>query len=408
MKILALNCGSSTVKFQLFDTGPERIRRNQDRMVARGLVDKIGAPEAGVTFEVPGLSKQTFRAPIGDHHDALRAAFSCLLEPGGGVIGSLEEIAGVGHRVVHAGEHYSDSVVIDDDVERRIEACASLAPLHNPHNLQGYRAVRALLPHCPNVAVFDTAFHQTMPRHAFLYGLPYEYYAEDRIRRYGFHGISHQYVCLRFAEIQGRSPADFRLITCHLGSGSSMCAIDRGRSVDTTLGFTTAGGLLMGTRPGDLDPGVLLHLMRTRGLTIDEADSLLYHRSGLLGLSGVSNDMREVLEAGRQGNERAAAAVDVFCYRVRKYLGAFYAVLNGADAVIFTGGIGENAPLVRARCCESLEALGISVDPEQNARTLALEREISRPGSPTKVWVIPTNEELLIARETVRCIHGLP
>lgn len=407
MKILALNCGSSTVKFQLFETGPEMIRRNDDRMLARGLVEKIGAPDAGVTFEVPGVSKQAFREEIRDHEAAIRAAFLRLLEGDCGLVRSLGEIAGVGHRVVHAGEHYSAAVLMNDEVERRIEECSSLAPLHNPHNLRGYRAVRALLPDCPNVAVFDTAFHQTMPRRAYLYGLPYEFYTEDRIRRYGFHGTSHQYVCSRFAEIQGATPDAFRLITCHLGSGASMCAIDRGRSVDTSLGFTTAGGLLMGTRPGDLDPGVLLHLMATRGLTVEEANSLLYSRSGLLGLSGVSNDMREVLEESRKGSERASLAVEVFCYRVKKYIGAFFAVLNGADAVIFTGGIGENSPAVRDRCCESLEALGIAIDPKKNGEVVGVENEISPAGARVKVWVIPTNEELLIARETVRCIQPL-
>jgi len=392
MKILALNCGSSTVKFQLFASGPERIRRNRDRMLARGLIERIGAEQGSVSFEIPG--------------EAIATAFACLTASESGLLRDLSEINGVGHRMVHAGEYYAQSVLINEDVVRRIEECVPLAPLHNPHNLKGYHAVRSLLPACPNVAVFDTAFHQTMPPRAYLYGLPYEFYRQDRIRRYGFHGTSHQYVCQRFAELWGASPETLKLITCHLGSGASMCAIDRGRSVDTTLGFTPLEGLVMGTRPGDLDPGALLHLMDSHHLSIEQAGALLNQRSGLLGLSGLTNDMRELIKESRNGNERARLAIDVFCYRVKKYIGAYAAVLNGADAVIFTGGIGENAPLVRAACCDSLDALGITVDRKRNERAIGVEMEISPGGARTPVWVVPTNEELLIARETVRCIAG--
>lgn len=404
MKILAVNCGSSTVKFQLFETGPELMMQNRDRALARGLVERIGAPEATVTFEAPGRPARKFNKDIGDHREAIETALACLTDPNSGLVRNVEEIDGVGHRVVHAGEYFSESVLIDDTVVRRIEECAGLAPLHNPHNLTGYRAVRGLLPHCPHVAVFDTAFHQTIPPRAYLYALPYEFYSRHKIRRYGFHGTSHRYVCYRFAEIRGAGPESFKLITCHLGSGSSMCAIDRGRSVDTTLGFTPLEGLVMGTRPGDLDSGVLLHLMSSQKLTVAQAGELLNNRSGLLGLSGVTNDMRALIEESRKGNERARLAIDVCCYRIKKYLGAFLAVLNGADAVIFTGGIGENAPSVRSQCCESLEALGVAVDPEKNERAVGVEMEISPAGAATKVWVIPTNEELLIARETVRCV----
>ena len=391
------------MKFQLFESGLELIEQGRDRMLARGLVERIGSEEGAVAFEIPGKAKRKFAKPIPNHEEAIATAFACLTDAGDGLIHDLAEIRGVGHRMVHAGEHYAHSVLIDRDVVKRIEECVPLAPLHNPHNLKGYYAVRSMLPHCPNVAVFDTAFHQTMPAHAYLYGLPYECYTLDKIRRYGFHGTSHQYVCQRFAELQ--ASAAFRLITCHLGSGASMCAVDRGRSVDTTLGFTPLEGLVMGTRSGDLDPGALLHLMGSRELSVEQASALLNNRSGLLGLSGSTNDMRELIDESRGGNERARLAIGVFCYRVRKYIGAYYAVLNGADAVIFTGGIGENAPLVRAGCCESLEALGIRLDAEKNERASGREMEISAGGARTAVWVIPTNEELLIARDTVHCIQ---
>lgn len=406
MKILAFNCGSSTVKFQLFETGPELIAQQRDRALARGLVERIGEPESSIRFEIAGGERHERRVPLRNHGDAIEAALGCLTAGGAGVVRDLAEISGAGHRVVHGGEYYADSVILDDEVVRRIEECAPLAPLHNPHNLSGYRAVRARLPHCPHVAVFDTAFHQTIPPHAYLYALPYEFYSRHKIRRYGFHGTSHRYVSLRLAELRQGRPEDFKVITCHLGSGCSVTAVDRGRSVDCSLGFTPLEGLVMGTRSGDLDPGVVLHLMTALGMTAQEVGALLNHRSGLLGLSGLTNDMRAVLEAGRNGDARARLAVEVFCYRVRKYLGAYYAVLNGADAVVFTGGIGENAPEVRAAACQSLEALGIAVDPVRNQCAIGIEAEISPAGATTQVWVIPTNEELLIARETVRCILG--
>jgi acetate kinase len=406
MQILAFNCGSSTVKFQLFESGPERIAERSDRALARGLVERIGEPESSVRFEIPGGERRERRVALRNHADAIEAALACLTADGAGLVKDLAEIAGVGHRIVHGGEYYADSVILDEEVARRIEECAALAPLHNPHNLSGYRAVRARLPHCPHVAVFDTAFHQTLPPHAYLYALPYEFYTRHKIRRYGFHGTSHRYVSLRFAELCGGRAEQFRVITCHLGSGCSVAAIDGGRSVDCSLGFTPLEGLVMGTRAGDLDPGVVLHLMTALGMTAQQVGALLNHRSGLLGLSGFTNDMRALLEAARGGDARARLAIEVFCYRVRKYLGAYHAVLNGADAVIFTGGIGENAPEVRLAVCQSLEALGIAVDRERNQRAIGVEAVISPPGARTEVWVIPTNEELLIARETVRCISG--
>jgi len=373
MRVLALNCGSSTVKYQLYEISAE------ERLLTRGMIERIGSPGSA-----------------SDHREAIGTALEDLVGYG--------RVNAVGHRVVHGGEYYTDSVLIESDVEKRIEECASLAPLHNPHNLAGYRAAREALPDCPQVAVFDTAFHQTMPKEAFLYGLPLEYYTEHRIRRYGFHGTSHRYACLRYAEIHDARPEESRLITCHLGSGASLCAIDKGRSVDVSLGFTPLEGLVMGTRSGDLDPGVLLHLMEDYKLTVQELSDLLIRQSGLLGLSGSTGDMRLLVEKSRNGDERAHLAIEVFCYRVRRYIGSFYGVLNGADAVVFTGGIGENSPEIRKRCCQSLEALGIRLDETKNLEALGKEMEVSAPGSRPAVWVIPANEELLIARETVSCI----
>lgn len=404
MKILALNCGSSSVKFQLFETSAELARERQDRALARGLVDKVGKPDSTVTVEIDGSGKRTFPKRIENHHEAVQTALSSLTDKCNGLLRDINELSGIGHRIVHGGEFYSDSVLIDEEVERRIEECIELAPLHNPHNLTGYRAAKALLPGCPNVAVFDTAFHRTIPRRAHLYALPLELYRKNRIRRYGFHGTSYRYVCQRFAQIHN-APADrFKLIACHLGNGCSMTAIDRGQSVDNSLGLTPTEGLVMGTRPGDVDPGAILHLMARLQMPLEEVTDLVNKRSGLLGLSGSTNDMRTLLEAERNGDDRASLAIEVFCYRIKKYIGAYLAVLNGADALIFTGGIGENAPAIRARACESLDALGILIDPEKNERARGTEMEISAGASRTKVWVIPTNEELLIARETMRLI----
>ena len=404
MKILALNCGSSTVKYQLFESSPELIAAGRDRVLARGSVERIGAPPSPVKFASAAGTRVSYESEVRDHRDAVNLALECLADPDNGVIRNVREIVGVGHRVVHAGEYYADSVIIDAEVERRIEECCELAPLHNPHNLNGYRAVRAALPECLHVAVFDTAFHQTVPRRAYLFGLPYELYEKHRIRRYGFHGTSYAYITQRFAAVRGGSPTDYKLIVCHLGSGSSACAVDRGRSVETSMGFTPLDGLMMGTRPGLLDPGVLLHLMARHGLSAAEVSEMLNNRSGLLGVSGTSNDMRTLVAAAEAGDERAALAIEVFCYRVKKYIGTLYAVLNGADALVFTGGIGEHQPLIRRLCCDSLDSLGVTLDPRRNEDAHGREMRISPDGAATEVWVIPTNEELLIARETVRLI----
>jgi acetate kinase len=331
-----------------------------------------------------------------------------LTDPLNGVIEDPKEIDGVGHRVVHGGEKFTQSVLIDSEVIQGIVDCIDLAPLHNPHNLKGYRAAHALLPSAKHAAIFDTAFHQTLPRQSYLYGLPYVLYSRHKIRRYGFHGTSHRYVSYRFGQLHNSDRDKYKLITCHLGNGCSICAIDRGRSVDTSMGFTPLEGLMMGTRTGDLDPAAVLYIMAKEELQPNEVSSLLNKHSGLYGLSGSSNDMRTLIEEAEQGNDRAQTAIDVFAYRAKKYIGAYYAVMDGADAVIFTGGIGEHAPPVRAKICENLTSLGIRIDTRKNNRAVGEEGEITTKDSKTKVWAIPTNEELLLARDTLRCMLGLP
>lgn len=369
MKILVLNCGSASVKYQLFDLG-------QDRALGRGTIEDIASYDTAV------------RRAIDD------------------VVSDPDEIAGVGHRVVHGGDRFTQAVLFSDTVAREIENISHLAPLHNPLNLCGYRAARAALPECPHVAVFDTAFHQTIPPHAYIYGLPYDFYRRYALRRYGFHGTSHRYIAQRFAHLNGGAPEEFKLITCHLGNGCSVCAIDGGRSIDTSMGFTPLEGLIMGTRGGDIDAGALLHLMECEGMDVARARNVLNRESGLRGISGISHDMRQLLARAAAGDERARLAVEVFCYRARKYIGACFAALNGAHAVVFTGGIGENAGPVRARICESLDALGIRLDPERNAAAGGREMDISAAGAATRVWVIPTREELMIARETAAVLSA--
>ena len=332
-------------------------------------------------------------------------AFELLSKSG---LSKLEEVEAAGHRIVHGGEYFHESVLIDEGVAKRIEALSELAPLHNPENLKGYYASKRLLPHAKQVAVFDTSFHQTLPPKAYLYGIPYVYYTRDKIRRYGFHGTSHRYVSHRFAQLHNSTRAKYRLITCHLGNGCSLCAIEYGKSVDTSMGFTPMEGLLMGTRSGDIDPGAVLYLVEHDEGGAKAIENVLNEQSGLAGISGVLSDMREVLDASRKGNAQAAAAVDVFCYRVKKYIGAYLAAMNGADAIIFTGGIGEKSATVRARICESMDALGIRIDAGRNESALGTEQIVSENGAAIQVWVIPTDEELLIARDTLRVILGIP
>ncbi len=409
MKVLVLNCGSSSVRFQLVETDVEKAAAGTDKALAKGLVENIGGA-AILKFEVEGRKPLKETEEILEHKIAVERILELLTRSDLGVLKDRREIEAVGHRVVHGGERFKTSVRIDDEVLDGIEDCFELAPLHNPPNVKGYRAARDLLEGVPQVAVFDTSFHQTMPREAFLYGLPYVLYERHGIRRYGFHGTSHRFVSQRLAALLGRAPDDpgLRLVTCHLGNGCSVAAIRGGRSQDTSMGFTPLEGLVMGSRCGDLDPAIVLHLMAKEELGPGEVNALLNKHSGLLGLSGTSNDMRALLAAEAEGHPRARLAVDVFCYRLKKYLASYLGALGGVDAVAFAGGIGENAPAVRARSTAGLEALGIALDPERNEPARGTEAEISSAGSGVRVFVVPTNEEILIARDTCRIVAGLP
>ncbi|MCS7313875.1 MAG: acetate kinase [Bryobacterales bacterium] len=401
MKILALNCGSSSVKFALVEAG-----EGAPRILARGHVEPVGSREGAAVCEEPGAPRRLRIVALPDHDHAIRAALEMLVEAEAGIIRTREEIEAVGHRMVHGGDRFREPALITQEVVRVIQDCVPLAPLHNPHNLKGYFACASLLPHAAHVAVFDTAFHQTMPAKAYTYALPQDLCERYRVRRYGFHGASHRWLAERYAELHGRPMGDFKLITCHLGNGCSMCAIEGGRSVDTSMGMTPLEGLVMGTRAGDVDAAAVLRLMQWEGLSIERMDALLNKGSGLYGISGISNDMRTLLEQAARGDGRAELAIEVFCYRIRKYLGAYYAVLDGAHAVIFTGGIGENAPEIRARVCRSLDALGIRLDEQRNRAAIGREMDLSAEGARTRVWVIPTNEETLIARETLRALRA--
>lgn len=381
-----LNCGSSSVKYHLFEMETERD-------VAGGMVERIGQAGSLATHRWEGGSTRA-EVEAADHRAALLQIRAALEVQGG------TAVAAVGHRVVHGGEHFVQAALITPEVEQSIEQCAALAPLHNPPNLVGIRAARQFFPQVPHVAVFDTAFHQTMPERAFLYPLPYELYQEQRIRRYGFHGTSHRYVAVRGAAMLGRELGDFTGITCHLGNGCSLAAVEEGRSVDTSMGLTPLEGLMMGTRSGDLDPAIVFHLAGHGGLSLAQIEQLLNRQSGLLGVSGVSNDLRQVQEAAAGGNRRAELALELYAYRVRKYIGAYLAALGRAEAVVFTGGVGEHSAQMRRRILEPLAGLGLVLDPERNREGLAGEREISAAGSKVKLLVIPTNEELVIARDT--------
>src|SRR5215213_4033515 len=369
MNVLVLNCGSSSLKFQLIATDLEAIEHNADRALARGVVERIGS-EALLTLRAEGLPAQRRAAPLRDHRQALDFVLRWLVSPEAAVPGvsSLADVQAVGHRVVHGGEKLTRSIKIDDAVIEQIEDCIDLAPLHNPANLKGIAAARELFgPGVPQVAVFDTSFHSTMPPESFLYALPYQLYVRYRVRRYGFHGTSHRYVAHRYRQLTGRTPEETNLITLHLGNGCSACAIRHGESLETSMGMTPVEGLIMGTRSGDLDPSLLEFLHHKEGMSFDELDTLLNKRSGLLGISGLTNDMRELLAEEKENQDRRARlAIDLFCLRVRKYIGAYLARMNGADAIVFAGGIGENSPEIRRRICADLDFLGIAVDTSRN------------------------------------------
>ncbi|MFZ5825153.1 MAG: acetate/propionate family kinase [Bacillota bacterium] len=391
MKILVLNCGSSSVKYQLLDMTDEQL-------LAIGKVERIGMDDAIFEYDGPGNHDIKEVGTILDHTTAIRKVLSALVHPEHGVIKRPEEITAVGHRVVHGGESFSRSVIIDNEVKRTLRALFDIAPLHNPPNLTGILAAEAILPGAPQVAVFDTAFHATMPRTSFLYALPYAMYKRHKIRRYGFHGTSHKYVSQRATALLGRAPEDLKIITCHLGNGSSVCAIMHGKSLDTSMGFTPLEGLIMGTRSGDLDPGVISYIMSREEITIQEVNSMLNKHSGMRGLSGISGDMRQIEEEMQKGDERAKETFAMFEYRLRKYIGGYAAAMNGVDAIVFTGGIGENSRLLREQICQNLSYLGVTFDPEANKAKG--ERRISTPDSKVEILVIPTNEELVIARDT--------
>lgn len=395
MNILVVNCGSSTIKYQLIETDTEKA-------LAKGKVERIGMEGAVLTHKPFNKDELKISSEIIDHTAGIEFVISILLSKNHGVIKSKEEIDAIGHRVVHGGEIFSGSVLINEDVLKQIRACIEFAPLHNPHNLRGINACIKLLSDVPQVAVFDTAFHQQMPEVAYVYGIPYSLYKKYAIRRYGFHGTSHYYVANKAVEYMGKDINELKIITCHLGNGCSITAVKNGKSVDTSMGFTPLEGLVMGTRSGDLDPAILIYIMSREELTMNEGNTLLNKHSGLLGISGISSDMRDLELERKNGNRMAALAIDIFSYRIKKYIGAYFASLGGADTVVFTGGIGENSSLVRKLSLSDLERMGIYFDDEKNESSSNDIRIISKDDSPVTVLVIPTNEELVIAKETAK------
>jgi acetate kinase len=409
MNILVLNAGSSTLKFQLVRTDEERINADEDEHLARGMIERIGG-EAVLTLRAGKGEKRLESRRVRDHRHAVETIVAWLVDDASGVpLSSVGEIDAVGHRVVHGGERFVSSVRIDEEVRRQIESMIDLAPLHNPHNLRGIAAAAAVLGSgIPQVAVFDTAFHHTLPPRAYLYAIPYSYYRRYGVRRYGFHGTSHRYVAWRYRRLTGTSRDATRIITLHLGNGASACAIVGGDSIDTSMGFTPLEGLVMGTRSGDLDPAVVDYLEVKEGMSPLETDAMLNKQSGLLGISGLTHDMRELLaEASEHDDRRARLAIEIFCYRARKYIGSYLAAMGGADAIVFAGGIGENAPEIRARICEGLGFAGVRVDEAANGEMRGgAEGRISPDGDGPEVWVIPTDEEILIARDTFRVVEG--
>jgi len=393
MKILVINCGSSSIKYQFYSLGESRI-------LAKGIVEKIGMKGSFLKHEKESGQKVLFEGEILDHTIGIEYILGVLSSVKHGCISSLEEINAVGHRVVHGGEEFSESVLITDEVIVTLEKFSELAPLHNPPNLKGIYAVKALIPDIPQVAVFDTAFHHTMPQHAFMYAIPFALYKKYGIRRYGFHGTSHKYVSNKACEILGVDPKTVKVITCHLGNGGSACAIKYGESVDTSMGFTPVEGLIMGTRSGDIDMGAVAYIMDREKIGTKSASILFNKHSGLLGISGISSDSREIRAAAENGDERCLLAIKMFDYRIKKYIGAYAAAMGGVDVLIFTGGIGENSATTRSGVCEGLEFLGIEIDSQINNGLTGKEQIISKEGSKVKVMVVPTNEELMIAIDT--------
>ena len=409
MKILVLNVGSSSIKFQLIDTDQAAIDESRDRRLARGQIERIGG-EAILTLTAGAGPSSRSTATLRNHAEAVTHIIGWLTSDESGVeLSAAADIAAVGHRVVHGGERFRRSTRVDDATWRDLDELIDLAPLHNPHNLRGITAARAALgPGIPQVAVFDTAFHQSIPEAGFLYGIPYQFYRRYKVRRYGFHGTSYRYIAYRYRQLSGRSREDTNVIALHLGNGASACAITAGESRDTSMGFTPLEGLMMGTRSGDLDPAILDFIGAKEGLSSREVELMLNKQAGLLGVSGLTSDMRELLaEENANDDRRARLAIDMFCHRARKYIGAYLATMNGADAILFSGGIGENSAEIRARICADLSWLGIAVDAERNAAlTAGREGRFDADGSRVELWVVPTDEELLIARDTWRVVTG--
>ena len=397
MKILVINAGSSSIKYQLIDMATEKV-------IAKGMCDRIGI--AGGNFKLKADGRDDYKVDIqmANHKEAVKLVLDALVSPEHGVIESLSEISAVGHRVLHGGEKFSGSVIVNEDVIAAIEECCELGPLHNPHNLTGIRACEAMMPGVPQVAVFDTGFHQTMPDYAYMYALPYEYYEKYRIRRYGFHGTSHRYVSLRAAEMLGRK--DLKIVTCHLGNGSSIAAVKDGKCFDTTMGLTPLEGIMMGTRCGSIDPAIIPLLIKKENLTPDEIDTIMNKKSGILGVSQVTSDNRDIEQGAKAGNERYQLIESMICHQLTKYIGGYAAAMGGVDAVVFTGGIGENNPHYRARVAEKLAFLGVELDEETNKKAMRTSEEfvLTTPDSKVKILMIPTNEELMIAKDTLELV----
>ena len=395
MKVLVLNCGSSSLKYQLIDMENEEV-------LCKGLVERIGIDGSILKHEKEGLDgKHVVEQPMKDHKDAIGHVLSAVVDPTVGAVKEMKEIDAVGHRIVHGGEKFASSAVLTDEVIVAIKDCSDLAPLHNPANLMGVEACKAILPDVPMVGVFDTAFHQTMPEKSFMYGLPHELYKKHGVRRYGFHGTSHLYVSQKAAEMLGKKPEDLKIITCHLGNGASITAVDGGKSVDTSMGLTPLEGLIMGTRCGDIDPAIIPFVMKKEGLDPDGVDKLMNKESGVYGMTGISSEFRDIEDAAAEGNQLAINALDAYAQRVKKYIGAYAAEMNGVDAIVFTAGLGENGIGMREMICADMDFMGIKLDPEKND-VRGKDRIISSDDSRVKVLLIPTNEELMIARDTLR------
>ena len=395
MKILVINCGSSSFKYQL-------INMEDESVMAKGNYERIGIGESFLTHKV-GDQKFKFTNPVKNHDEAIKFVMDQLTDKEHGVITSLDEINAIGHRVVHGGEKFTKSVIVDDEVEKGIEDAITFAPLHNPAHLQGIEACKKELPGKPNVVVFDTAFHQTMPKEHYLYAIPYEYYEKYGVRKYGAHGTSHKYVSLRIAELLGKPVEELKIINCHLGQGASLCAVQNGKCVDTSMGLTPLGGIAMGSRSGDLDPSVVTYLMKKENLSADEMETILNKKSGIYGISEISPDNRDIEEAAAEGNERAKLTLKEYAYIIAQYIGKYAVTMNGVDVITFTAGVGERGPETRADVCSYLGFMGVELDKELN-NVKGEEREISTKNSKVKVWIVPTNEELMIARETMNLV----